>query len=308
MLSNIISPKASNIVAVIVTYHPDEDFHIRVKEILRQVDTVIIVDNNSTPECQSRLKNISNYYNMHLLVNTENLGVAKALNLGMDYAIGNVKNAAWCLTFDQDTLIYSNLVSNQIKAYSECPFRDQVGIIGSNYQEWTTDKILFDNKNENNSWAEVSHLPTSGCLTSLEIYKNVGGFRGNFFIDYVDTEFCLRLKYHGYRLLIVPDVCMKHPLGYYKKNSLYKILCGRSMVSNYPPFRHYYWSRNGIIVAKEYFWRETRWAVGQLYYIIFKRLLSVILFEDQKLKKIRNIFLGICHSFLKRFPSPNEII
>jgi len=295
-------PNKNNTCAVIVAYHPDNEFPERVERISKQVGKVIVVDNGSSENCVVMLNKLSEDKKVDLILNNKNLGVATALNIGLRFAINLDKGFSWCLTMDQDTIVYPELLEVLISAYTHCPFRRDVAIVGSNYEEWTTGRILFNADTDGQKWAEVDHLPTSGCLTSIEVYKSVGGFRDDFFIDYVDTEFCIRIKENGYRIIIAPKVCMRHPLGYYRKNKLYKILCGRSMVSNYPPVRHYYWSRNGMVLAREYTWRETRWAIGQIYYILIKRSLAVILFEDEKLSKIRNIFLGFFHSLLKIFP------
>jgi rhamnosyltransferase len=124
----------------------------------------------------------------------------------------------------------------------------------------------------------------------------VGDFRDEFFIDYVDTEYCLRLKEYGYKVIIAPKIIMKHPLGYYKPSTIFEFLFGQPVVSNYPAFRCYYWTRNGIIVSLEQLCKNFKWSIGQLYYLLVRRLFMVIFFEDDKLKKLTNIFKGILHA------------
>jgi rhamnosyltransferase len=183
-----------------------------------------------------------------------------------------------------------------------------VGIVGSNYQEWTTDQILFNNREENETWAVVENLPTSGSLNSIKVFEEVGNFRDEFFIDYIDTDYCMRVRERGFVVIISPKICMQHPLGYYKPSKLYKFLCGRLMVTNYPSFRHYYWTRNGIILIRERFWKNSKWAINELYYLLFKRPLTIILFEDNKWQKIIKIFLGIFHAFFSKVSSVDRFI
>jgi rhamnosyltransferase len=299
--NKIQKPDYSNICAIIVTYYPDKDLPQRVKLIANQVKKVVIVDNGSSKDCISMLEKISLEYSVHLILNEQNFGVAKALNYGFNYAIKSETNYYWCLTMDQDTILYPEMVKKLINSYDECPFRNEIGIIGSNYEEYHTGRILYKKK-DNERWAEVNHLPTSGCLHSILMYKNVGNFREDLFIDYIDTEYCIRSKKFGYRIIINSDVNMLHPLGNYKFNSLYKFLTGREMITNYPPIRHYYWTRNGIILIRELFWKNINWSINELYYLLIRRVLIVIIFEDSKLYKLKNIFLGIFHAFVPHSP------
>jgi rhamnosyltransferase len=299
-------PNMQNICAIVITYHPDTEIYDRIERIASQVNKVIIVDNGSSEKNILVLNKISSELGVHLILNEDNLGVATALNIGFDFACNSDYLFDWCLTMDQDTILYPQMVQNLINAYKDCPFKKDLGIIGSNYEEYNTGRILYDNKNNKNSWAEVEHLPTSGCLTSVAIYKSVGKFRDNLFIDYIDTEYCMRLKENGFRVIISPEVNMRHPLGDYKFDKLFKFLFGRDMITNYSPIRHYYWTRNGISIAVEQFGKNTKWSIKELYYLLIRRVMIVLFFEDFKVKKMRNIFLGIFHAFIGRHSKLND--
>jgi rhamnosyltransferase len=296
---HILGPCKNNICAIIVTFHPDIKIQDRIKLIANQVKKVIIVDNKSSEEIRKELKIIAKDLSAKLILNDNNLGVATALNIGFQEAIDSKEGFEWCLTMDQDTILNNDMVQNLISAYNDCPFREQIGIIGSNYEEYHTGRILFNIKDVNDLWAEVDNLPTSGCLNSINIFQKVGKFKDELFIDYVDTEYCMRIKDHKFRVIISPIINMTHPLGNYKSNNLYKFLTGQEMITNYPPVRHYYWTRNGLSLVRERFWKNTKWALNELYYLIFRRVLIVLIFEDQKLLKLRNILLGFIHSFLR---------
>ena len=293
-------PKKNNICAIIVTYHPDEEFPKRLKNVMNQVDKVIIVDNHSSSACLCMLEKISSDPRVNLIINKENLGVATALNQGVKHLTNYSESYSWFLSLDQDTLLFPFMLQNLISAFNECPFNHQVGIIGSNYQEWTTGKILFNSQQENQIWAEVENLPTSGCLTSMKIFQHVGNFRDDFFIDYVDTDYCLRLRDKGYRVIISPQVGMKHPLGYYKPNKCYNFLFKKSMVTNYPPIRHYYWTRNGLTLVGERLSKSLKWSLREVYYLLIRRLVTVLLFEDKKILKIKYIIIAIFDASLSR--------
>jgi rhamnosyltransferase len=294
-------PNFNNICALIVAYNPDEGIVHRVKLISKQVRIVIIVDNTESVSTSDLLNNFSINENIHIIRNNGNLGVATALNIGLNYAINSCFNIEWCLTLDQDTVVSPDIVDQLILVYKEYEYKKKIGIIGSNYQEWTTGKILHTPKQVENVYEEVNHLPTSGSLTSISNYKLTGKFRDDYFIDYVDTEYCFRLKDNGCKLLIATKVCMKHPLGYYRQSLLYKIFFSRSMVTNYPAFRHYYWTRNGIKLCYERYNKNFIWAAKEIFYLLIRRPITILLFETEKYKKIRYIILGLNYVFTNRF-------
>jgi hypothetical protein len=116
----------------------------------------------------------------------------------------------------------------------------------------------------------------------------------------------MRLKENGFRVIISPEVNMRHPLGDYKFDKLFKFLFGRDMITNYSPIRHYYWTRNGITIAAEQFGKNIKWSIKELYYLLIRRVMIVLFFEDFKVKKMRNIFLGIFHAFIGRHSKLND--
>lgn len=188
---------------------------------------------------------------------------------------------------------FPELVETLISVHRRYPTKDRVAIIGANYIEKTTGRLLHKACASDDSGERVFNLPTSGSLISLNILNIVGRFRDEFFIDYVDTELCIRIGKSGYVVLIANAVLMEHPLGYYKSSKLYKILTGRDMVTNYPPIRHYYWTRNGLVLSVENITSNFKWAVRELYYLLIRRVLIVLVFEDKKIEKLAYIFRGV---------------
>ena len=138
------SPTQDNIFGVLVTYHPDKGLRERVKNIRQQVDKLLIVDNKSAPECIDMIRKISADFDVDVIENESNLGIAEALNQGFKCAERFGDRYRWVLTLDQDSYCYPTLIEQLTSAYDHCPFKDEVGIIGTNYQEKTTARILHD--------------------------------------------------------------------------------------------------------------------------------------------------------------------
>jgi rhamnosyltransferase len=292
--------RPESIIGVIVTFHPDNELRSRVKLIRPQIGRLVIVDNNSSYECKEMIRTVAAEFDADLIENEANLGIASALNSGFKFARSIGPQYEWVLTLDQDSICAPNLVRNLIDSYKHCPFKDRVGIIGSNYKEKTTNKLLHSKNASHEYWDEVRNLPTSGCILRLDAYLEVGEFRTEYFIDYVDTEYCIRLRRLGYRVIISPKVGMIHPLGYYRNSKFSKFLFAEEKVSNYPAFRHYYWTRNGLSLIREYWRDDIGWALIELKYLLFNRLILVMLLEENKLSKIFNIFLGVFHFIIGR--------
>lgn len=289
-------PDRTNIFAIVVTYHPDGDLYKRIESIRNQVDRVLIIDNNSSKDCLKMISRISKDLDVDVIKNKSNLGVAEALNQGFGFVKILNKNYSWILTLDQDSSCYPNLISDLSLAFQQCPFKNEIGIIGTNYKEKTTGRILHKKTKENEDWEEVENLPTSGSLTSYDTFCNVGEFRKDLFIDYVDTEYCMRVRKSGYRVVISSKIGMTHPLGYYRNSKLHNWLKGTPMVTNYAPIRHYYWTRNGTKLIYENLWHDIKWSINEAYYLFFRRIITVILFEEKKIIKMQSIGLGFWHA------------
>jgi len=87
---------------------------------------------------------------------------------------------------------------------------------------------------------------TSGNMLNLELYKENGPCREDFFIDFVDIEYCLRAKKKGLRVTTLDSVVMEHHIGKPRKVLFFT-------TTNHPPSRRYYITRNRIAVWREYF-------------------------------------------------------
>jgi len=130
---------------------------------------------------------------------------------------------------------------------------------------------------------------------SVGAYGDIGPFRDAFFIDHVDDEYCLRARRKGYRVLSTCKPVMLHSVG---ASTLHRLLWKRTGVTNHPPFRRYYMTRNHIILMKEYFAAEPRW-VFDTAYSRMKSLVLLCLFEKRRPEKLRNVLRGFFHGVFR---------
>lgn len=283
----------NDIATIIVTYNPDRNFSERLARVIKQVGYIIIVDNHSVPSISDVFPEIELFQKLEIIENNQNMGIAVALNQGVQRAAE--LGFSWVLTLDQDTVIDVNMVDNLISIYKYCPFKTDIGIIGSNARSKYSKRPAIYFKESKKDFIEVKTVMTSGSLMSVFAYKNTGPFCDDFFIEGVDLEYCLRLRRYGFKILLSCKPLMTHAAGEMEEYNFF----GRTvLVANHPPWRYYYMIRNLIRVAHTYFWQEPQW-VFLVLLNLFKTCVKIILFEDRRFNKIRYMCQGIKDTFLK---------
>ncbi len=286
----------NQICAVIVTFHPDEQLEERVSKILRQSGKVVMVDNNSSQsEIEMMREIVSRMENCFLIENGSNLGIAEALNRGVEFA--KSKGSKWVLLFDQDTVIEDYMLESIYEVYEAYPEKEKIAVIGSNFIDTYTHKNVYgDDSDKSNLWLEMLTVITSGSFIPMKVFDKVGLFRSDFFIDHVDDEFCLRAKHKGYKILLTRKEIMRHSFG---AATMHKFLWRRTGTSNHSPMRRYYMTRNHIVLIKEYLTREPLWAIDTAF-TRFKSLILMLLFEEKRFVKLKAMFKGFIHGLFHK--------
>lgn len=276
--------KINNIVAGIVLYNPDL---IRLKEnidsVINQVQEIILIDNRSVNIDEIELQ-FSDYENISLIKNSENFGIAEALNKIIKYS--NKNGYQWVLTLDQDSVVASDLISKYLN-YTNF---DNVGIITCNIIDRNFSVKRLENDTQEFSY--VTRCITSGCLTNVPACIKVGGFDEKMFIDYVDFDLCRSLINSGYQILKVNSTHIIHELG---NNTKVVNFLNRSFMSfNQNAIRNYYFFRNWI-----YFIRKHTKGLEALKEIkkLINQIFIIILFEKNNHSKMTAIFKGIFNGF-----------
>lgn len=270
----------SETVALIVTYYPDAGLLERAQATADQVSQVLIVDNGSTGRARDIVASTVRELNANFIANAENQGVGAALNQGVAWA--RERGFKWVLTLDQDTTLACDAVDELFTALGACPFKHLVAIVGSSM-------INFPGARPSGRWSEVQSVITSASLLSVDAFEEVGPFREDFFIDYVDVEWCLRSRSRGYRLIAASKPMIVHYIG----NPRYHKFLSRTVIStHHRPFRRYYMTRNRIIVWKEYFSRERKYVAGDAMFFL-KDAIKLLLYEESRPEQLRNVLAGV---------------
>jgi rhamnosyltransferase len=135
---------------------------------------------------------------------------------------------------------------------------------------------------------------TSGSLIRTEVFTRLGFYDEAMFIDYVDYDHCLRAQAAGYRLLRANRVLLHHRLGAAQKHTVF----GREIaIKVHSAWRRYYITRNRILVYRRYALRFPRWCLYDFGWSVLE-LGKVLVFESDKLAKLRNMLQGLTHGLL----------
>jgi rhamnosyltransferase len=290
-----------NVCAVVVTYFPDADFLERLKKISAQVDHVILVDNGSTGKALETIDRISpGDKSYELIQNNENLGIAAALNQGARKAMQY--DYPWVITFDQDSVPADDMILRMLNCWEIYPKQQELMILGPEVRirNFSSNPGILSN---NDAWSEVTHVITSGSLIASRAFESAGYFLDSLFIDYVDIEYCLRLRGRGYKIIQVKDALLHHRLGRIEKR---RILWKNVHPSHHDAQRRYYQYRNAVLLHKCYKKTLPEWCKFNRI-VLFKMFFVILLYEKQKVKKIQNILIGTFHGLMGRAGRNGEI-
>ncbi|MDI6733010.1 MAG: glycosyltransferase family 2 protein [Planctomycetota bacterium] len=273
-----------NVCAVIVSYNPEDYLIPNVMVIRPQVDEVIIIDNGSSEKSLHILDTVSKIEGVKVIYNNDNLGISAALNIGIKYAMN--ADYSWVATFDQDSKVAPEFISSMLSAYELCEYKNSVAIIFPIYYNPVTGRRL--------SFGSDGTPMTSGNLLPTYIFPKVGLFDEDFFIDYVDVEFCLRCLFHGFRTIEAQNAILYHASG---KPTQHRFLWEDILVTHHSPLRGYYGARNRVVLWKRYFLVEPYWVKQDIINMV-RHILKIVLYEKDVIKKLFSILKGTYHGFV----------
>lgn len=270
--------------AVIVTYHPNlPDLSRTVAALSPQVESVFVVDNGSGPETMEQLRLAVADSNAELLSFQDNRGIAAAQNAAISMA--RSRGFDFLVLFDQDSLPAADLVVRLCGAHSELARRGmRVAAVGPQWMDERTGRLgsfyrvrrgrIVGVLPPDAEPVEVDFLIASGTLLTLQAVAEIGPMREDWFIDHVDTEWCVRASRAGWKLYGTSGARLTHALG----DEGRRVWLGRwREVAVHSPLRNYYEVRNTVLLLRTP-GLGSSWRVAQLtrlaYLLAFYALLA----------------------------------
>jgi rhamnosyltransferase len=281
----------NKVAAIMVTYNPEEDVIENAKSITQSCERLIIIDNGSSSNSKNYLKRLEQEAKITFIYYQKNMGLGYALNQGIKHILNtpDLNKIDWIATFDQDSKVAEDYFSKILGSYEAHPKKDEVAILAPNWVEEKLLKLENDNVGQHVGLEEKITVITSGSLVKRKIFSEIGLFEEDYFIDFLDHEFCLRTRSYGYKIYMSPLVSMVHNLGNTKKH---KLLGSNVMATNHNYIRRYYITRNRLYTYKKYFRSEKQW-IKEDFIATAKEFIIILLFEQDRGKKLGSMFKGL---------------
>ena len=303
------------VAALVITYFPDLGLAERLDRLLEQFPRVLVVDNGSAEAGLRQLEGHARRAGFGLVRNEANLGIAAALNQGIRRLAE--EGFGWVVTFDQDSTICPGFLLAMLATLNAQPDPKQIALIGANRIDPDNDiehrwvrphriPLLFERVPCTRATSGVTLVITSGTLTNIEAFNELGSFREDLFIDMVDFDYCLRGREKGYRILVCCEARLMHKVGEQTRRSV-----GGMMVSSthHSPLRRYYLFRNSIHLIRGHGASHPHWLLYHLL-ALAEVVLGILLWEKDKAQKLRACFRGLADGLGGRtgeFYNPVEI-
>lgn len=289
-------PKNNRVLAVVVTYQPDDLLERNLESLREQVDLLLVVDNGSANA--GEISAVAARLGCRFIGNLANVGIAAAFNQGIELA--DREKFAWVAIYDQDSLVPPGAIEELLRLHATHPLKESIGVIATTHQDRGTglDYRLPGNiLEELPDWRRVRVTISSGSLIPTKVFNSIGQFDTSLFIDSVDYDFCMRCRKHGLVIIESRRSVLEHRLG----NATVKSLLGkRFVITNHSPMRRYYMTRNQLEVCLRNVRVDLLWAVYGLYVLATSSFFTLI-YETDRIAKGRAMLRGVVDFALRRF-------
>jgi rhamnosyltransferase len=280
--------RVPKIFSVIVGYRPNLD-HLQQLCAILVTDgaSVIVVDNTEIPYLDATFFPKE----CRIVSQGTNSGIAQAQNVGIKAAVAETADVI--VFFDQDSTIGPGFLQTLL-----LPLRigkpDVVSplciddISGDVLPSLRISKNGISNTVYYKSNMEpygVDIVISSGIAATREVFQVAGLLDEGLFIDFVDTEWCLRCRSKGIPIRVVPSAMMRHRIG----NKSLRL--GRFTLTVHSPERCYYQIRNCFhLFRKPHI--PLLLAIKETFSVFLSRMLLLFLLE-QRSKYFMAYLIGV---------------
>ena len=287
----------TGVIAVVPTYGPDETLFDGLAALAPQVDAIIVVDDGSPATSDAFLASVVEA-GYEVIRSPSNLGIAAALNTGAAAALE--RGAGFVLTIDQDTTLPADYVAKCLEAFRIAAPTTNLGIV-------CTDRVNCEPSIPEVYTAEglglVREAIQSGFLISAECLRECGLFDERLFIDCVDTEYCLRIAQHGFRIAVGPGTDIVHSLGEQvplRPFGRQVYTDGRPATYEYHgPTRRYFITRNNVDLYLRYLRIRPRWVVSAIKRELGPTATTIVAGPERRRQLLATV-VGATHGLLRR--------
>lgn len=262
---------------------------------------ILLFDNESNFEKINKVKR--DFAKVEVIESRENLGFAKANNIGIKYAIKN--KFEYVMLLNNDTEVHNKFLAPLLNSFQNDNSLGAVQPLIMNYNNrekvWNAGGYLnnffgfpYTNK-VNNKKKQIDWVTGCCILLKTKVIKNVGLLDEHFFAYFEDVDWSLRIKKLGYKLRVTESSVIFHHGTKSSNNS--------NREGNLSPFVHYLNIRNHIYFVKKH--SDKFNFIGVLLYqflkIFFYSIYFILRLRFRKLKMVyRGIHDGINDKQIKK--------
>lgn len=263
----------------VVLYYPTKEEVEKLKEYSKIVQSIYVYDNTESNK-PDFINNVQTFDNCIYISNNRNDGISKSLNYLCEKAIED--GFKYILLLDQDSIFDITNIKKLFTSIKKCAL-ENVGVfapLSKPIKSYKESSYSYKENMNNEVIREVDWKITSGSVIDLDVFNTIGGFDENLFIDKVDYDYCKTLKKNGYKTVEVSNSFLYQFLG--------EAQGGIFNFSQHNPIRHYYLFRNRLYIVKKY--KEDYKGTRKLIFLLLsitRHILSVLIFESEKLRKIK---------------------
>lgn len=268
------------IAAVVTAYHPDDRLLAVVGSVQDSCAQIIVVDN--TPEGAPSAADAIGAETATVLRSGVNRGLAHALNLGVSRLGRDIEAVIF---LDQDSVLAPDVVPRLAEHLAD----PGIGIATPAPWDLVHERFYETFSGRHGDVADRAISITSGMLIRRSLLERVGEFREDFFVDYADLEYSLRVRRTGARIVQDKRLKLPHSIG---ERRTHRFLGLRVAVTHKAPWRDYWQVRNGLITVREQGRFSPAWAATAVLYL-GRAAVQAVLFEDDRPAHARAVLRGV---------------
>ena len=263
---------------LIVTYNRISLLRECVDAVMGQThaaSALYVVDNKSDDGTAEYLAGIDDA-RLRVILSDENLGGAGGFALGVSEALGH-DDYDWLILIDDDAILASDYLEKMAQAVAEhrthALFAGAVkceGAVDTNHRRRIKNRLIFSEEWMASDLYEGAGFTCDmatfcGLMIRRDVMESAGVPRGDYFIWYDDTEYCLRCEKQaaslGYStdIKVIPTAVIDHRSK--------PVMAGGDILMR-TDWRSYYGWRNRYDVARTYLGWLTAFVVKCEYYVL----------------------------------------
>lgn len=256
----------SLVIGIIALYKPQKSEIKNIEKYLEYLDYCYLADDSGEDNSGiftdfiERYKGKVEYY-----ANPENLGLCGSVNNAITKAVN--RGADWVLIMNPDGTFSTDAVKIY-KGYLKDNNSDDIAIIAPVFN------IDRHPRQAGSGTREISYADMTGCLYSTEVMNKIGLFDPKTYFYGLDSEYCLRVKKTGYRIIECSEAVLDHCPA---KTREIKLFGKRVFAYGYdPPDRFYYQFRSAYYIHQRYGLNRTD------FFMVYKLVKVILFFENKK--------------------------